>query len=174
MYEIEFETAYARSIGNEGGYKRDPKDRGDWTTGIIGKGECKGTNKGISAMSYPDLDIKNLTDAEIKAIYYKDWWVKLELKSYRLAMAFQLFDAAINHGWHNAARMFQRALGVKDDGVIGKVTKAKFDATDISDVLLLFIAERLEFFRNTATWGTYGRGWAGRVVQDLRYAAIDN
>jgi hypothetical protein len=42
-----------------------------WTTGIIGKGICKGTKYFISAMTYPDLDIKNLLD-QAKAIYKRD------------------------------------------------------------------------------------------------------
>lgn len=33
----------------------DANDPGNWTGGEIGKGECKGTNYGISAASYPDL-----------------------------------------------------------------------------------------------------------------------
>lgn len=174
MYDKEFEIAFTRTIGNEGGYKRDPQDRGDWTSGVIGKGELKGTKYGISAMSYPDLDIKNLTLEQAKEIYFKDWWQKLKLASYPKAMPFQLFDAAINHGWHNAAEILQRAIGVKDDGVIGKVTMAKLAMLDNNDVLMLFLAERLEFMTNIRTWGTKGRGWARRIAQNLRYASQDN
>lgn len=171
---MSFETAFKRSMGSEGAYKADRSDRGDWTSGIIGKGELKGTKYGISAMSYPDLDIKNLTLEDAKAIYKRDWWDKLKLEDYSAAMSYQLFDTAINSGWHNAAEILQRAIGVKDDGVIGKVTMAKLATLDNNDVLMLFLAERLEFMANISTWGTYGRGWARRIAQNLRYATMDN
>ena len=171
---MSFDIAYARSMGNEGSYKRDPQDRGDWTSGVIGKGELKGTKCGISAMSYPDLDIKNLTSEDIKAIYKRDWWDKLGLDKYPQALPYQLFDMAINSGWHNAAETLQRAIGVKADGVIGKVTMAKLASLDKNDILMLFLAERLEFMTNLSTWGTYGRGWARRIAQNLRYASQDN
>lgn len=171
---MSFETAFKRSMGSEGAYKADRSDRGDWTSGIIGKGELKGTKYGISAMSYPDLDIKNLTLEDAKAIYKRDWWDKLKLEDYSAAMSYQLFDTAINSGWHNAAEILQRAIGVKDDGVIGKVTMAKLATLDNNDVLMLFLAERLELMANISTWGIYGRGWARRIAQNLRYATMDN
>ena len=171
---MSFETTFKRSMGSEGAYKADRSDRGDWTSGIIGKGELKGTKYGISAMSYPDLDIKNLTFEDAKAIYKRDWWDKLKLEDYSAAMSYQLFDTAINSGWHNAAEILQRAIGVKDDGVIGKVTMAKLATLDNNDVLMLFLAERLEFMANISTWGIYGRGWARRIAQNLRYATMDN
>ena len=38
------------------------------------------------------------------------------------AVAFQFFDACVNHGYGNAARMLQRAAGVPDDGIIGEIS----------------------------------------------------
>ena len=58
---MNFERAFEKLIDHEKGLSLDPKDRGNWTTGVIGKGELKGTKYGVSAMSYPHLDIRNLT-----------------------------------------------------------------------------------------------------------------
>ena len=174
MSDVQFDLAFSRSMGNEGAYKCEREDRGDWTSGIIGKGELRGTKYGISAMSYPTLDIKNLTYEQAKEIYYRDWWVKLGLGNYPKALPYQLFDAAINHGWHNVAEMIQRAVGVKDDGNIGPVTMKAIQSVSEADLVLLFLAERLEFFTNIATWSKYGKGWATRVAANLRYAAKDN
>ncbi len=171
---MSFDEAFERTMGSEGGYKADRADRGDWTSGQVNKGQLKGTKWGISAMSYPDLDIKNLTRDEAKVIYEKDWWDKLGLDKYPTGMAYQLFDTAINSGWHNAAEILQAALGVKQDGNIGPVTLAKFKTVDTSDMLMLFLAARLEFMTNISTWGIYGRGWARRIAQNLRYATLDN
>ena len=63
-----FNLMFDKLIGAEGGFQNDPKDRGNWTSGIIGKGECKGTKYGVSAMAYPDLDIENLTIEQAKKI----------------------------------------------------------------------------------------------------------
>lgn len=171
---MSFDTAFSRTIGSEGGYKADRADRGDWTSGRVNVGKLNGTKYGISAMSYPDLDIKSLTLEDAKAIYKKDWWDKLGLDKYPEGMAYQLFDAAINSGWHNAVEMLQAAIGVKVDGNLGPVTLAKFKTIQNDDMLMLFLAARLEFMTNVSTWSTYGRGWARRIAQNLRYATLDN
>ena len=58
-----FERAFAVVLGHEGGYTADPADPGNWTGGAPGRGECRGTNWGISAASYPYLPIRALTRA---------------------------------------------------------------------------------------------------------------
>jgi hypothetical protein len=35
----------------------DERDPGNWTGGAIGKGELRGTKWGISAQTYPQIDI---------------------------------------------------------------------------------------------------------------------
>ena len=40
---------------------RTPSDRGNWTSGVIGVGTLVGSKFGISAATYPTLDIPNLT-----------------------------------------------------------------------------------------------------------------
>ena len=68
-----FNKVFDRVIGHEGGFQADPKDRGNWTSGVVGQGELKGTKFGLAAMTYPHLDIKNLTVDQAKAIYFEDW-----------------------------------------------------------------------------------------------------
>jgi lysozyme family protein len=169
-----FETIFKRVVGHEGGFQRSYSDRGNWTGGFVGKGLLKGTNWGISAMSYPDEDIKGMPIERAYQIYKEDWWDKLNLDKFRKAMQYQLFDAAINHGMYNAARMLQRALGIKDDGIIGPITAKTARAHEENDLLMLFLAERLDFFTNVATWDDYGRGWARRLAGNLRIASEDN
>lgn len=169
-----FNKVFDRVIGHEGGFQADPKDRGNWTSGIIGQGELKGTKFGLAAMTYPHLDIKNLTVDQAKAIYFEDWWVTLKMESYPAAMSYQIFDAAVNHGSGRAIQFLQRAVGTKDDGVLGPKTMKATSAMDINDVLMLFIAERLQYFTEVKTWKTYCTGWTRRMVQNLRYAALDS
>tara|TARA_B100000929_G_C15511743_1_gene421153 strand:- start:32541 stop:33092 length:552 start_codon:yes stop_codon:yes gene_type:complete len=170
---MNYDDAFERVIGHEGSFQNDRKDRGNWTTGVVGQGELKGTKYGVSAMSYPDLDIKNLTLQEAKEIYYQDFWLRVKGDSLHSALAYQLFDSAINHGIGNAIRMLQRAVEVTDDGRVGPMTLRAIDMIGIDDVLKYFNAERIDFFTKISTFNQYGRGWMRRVADNLRYAADD-
>lgn len=169
-----FDSSFDRVISHEGRFQKARSDRGNWTGGVVGQGQLKGTKFGIAAMSYPHLDIENLTIEQAKAIYYEDWWVAFGMERFRPAMQFQMFDAAINHGMHNATKMLQRAVGSKDDGIIGPNTMTAVKATGLDDLLALFLAERLEFMTDIQTFDEYGRGWARRIANNLRYVAQDN
>ncbi|WP_238512707.1 glycoside hydrolase family 108 protein [Pandoraea apista] len=156
-----FDIAFDRLMGNEGGYVNNPADPG---------GE---TNWGIAKRSYPDIDIKSLTRAQAKEIYRRDFWLRGQMDKFDGAIAFQAFDIAVNSGIETAVRMLQRAADVADDGHIGPVTMAAIKAKTVTDMLMLLNAERLDFYRKLSTFPTFGKGWVGRVANDLRYAAQD-
>ncbi len=158
---IDFDTAFDRLLGHEGGYVNHAADPG---------GE---TQWGISKRSYPDLDIAALTREDAKAIYKLDFWDAMKMDEVDSAIAFQVFDAAVNHGIQTAVRMLQRAAGVADDGHIGPVTIHAVNAMMVSDVIALYTAERLDFWTKLTTWPTFGKGWARRAAHNLRYGAHD-
>ena len=164
-----FEQAFERVIGHEGGLSLSPKDRGNWTTGRIGEGELKGTKYGIAAHAYPHLDIANLTLDDARAIYRRDYWNKVRADELG-PLAFDVFDAAVNHGPTMAAMFLQRALGVKDDGIIGPKTLAAAKAADPWEVRAKFNANRLAFYADLSTWPSFGRGWVRRIASNLRSA----
>lgn len=170
---MNFDEAFERVVGHEGKFQDDPNDRGNWTTGIIGAGQLKGTKFGISAMSYPALDIKSLTLAQAKDIYRRDYWDRAKLDQLDPGLAYQVFDAAVNHGIGNAIRFIQRAVGVADDGSVGPITLSAIRKTSITDLVMLFNAERLMFIVKISTFARYGGGWVNRVAGNLRYGAID-
>lgn len=159
---MNFDQAFDRLLGNEGGYTTGEGDPG---------GE---TNWGISKRSYPTVNIKELTREDAKELYRRDFWQRGQMDQYDGAIAFQVFDAAVNHGIETAVRMMQRAAGVADDGYIGPVTVAAVKSKSVTDMLMLLTAERLDFWRKLSTWPTFGKGWAGRAATDLRYAAQDS
>lgn len=168
-----FYKSFERVIGHEGGYTDDPNDRGNWTSGKVGEGELKGTKFGISAMSYPHLDIKNLTLDEAQTIYFNDFWVKNGIDQLPKAMQYQMFDASINHGFRNATKMLQRAVDVADDGIVGKNTMKAVGQYDQLNLVLLFNNERLKFYTDIRTWSQYGKGWARRVAGNLKLGSED-
>jgi lysozyme family protein len=157
-----FDIAFDRLMGIEGGYSNRADDPG---------GE---TNWGISKRSYPNVDIKALTRDAAKAIYLRDFWTRGRMEQYDAAIAFQTFDIAVNSGIETAVRMLQRAAGVADDGHVGPITLSAIKAKSRTDMLMLIVAERLEFWRKLSNWPAAGKGWAGRAATDLRYAAADS
>lgn len=159
---MNFDLAFERLMGNEGGYSFHPNDPG---------GE---TQWGISKRSYPNIDIKSLTRAQAKEIYRRDFWLRASMDEYDPAIAFQVFDAAVNHGIETAVRLLQRAAGVADDGHVGPITIAAVKAKSVTDMLMLFIAHRIMFWTRLSTWATFGKGWANRAAQDLIFAAEDS
>ena len=168
-----FDEAFDRLIGHEGGWSDDPKDPGNWTGGRVNVGQLKGTKFGIAANTYGDLDIQNLTLAQARGIYYRDWWLKAGADQLDAAIVFQLWDFAVNAGMPTAVRALQRAARVADDGSIGPMTLRAVRAMAVTDVLMRFTAQRLRFYTSLSTWGTYGKGWTNRVAGQLDYAAED-
>jgi lysozyme family protein len=159
---VDFDTAFDRVIGNEGGLVDDPNDPGGLT------------QWGISQSSYPDVDIRALTRNDAKQIYRRDFWERIHADQLGEGIAFQVFDFAVNSGIGTAVRKLQRTIGVADDGHFGPISRAALAALSQSDVIMRFAAERLDFWRSLSTWPRFGNGWAGRAAQDLRYGAEDS
>lgn len=156
----DFDTAFDRLLGNEGGYVNDPSDPG---------GE---TNWGISKRSYPNVDIAGLTRQGAKEIYLRDFWNPLMAAPE--AVLFQAFDFAVNSGVQTAIRKLQAAIGVADDGHWGPISAAALAKMELNDVLMRYVAQRLRFWAAMSTWPRFGKGWAVRAATDLEYAAEDN
>lgn len=171
---MNFDVAFARVLGHEGELSLDPDDRGNWTSGVVGVGELKGSKFGISAMSYPAIDIAGLTVDGAKAIYRRDFWDRIHGDQMFDGVAFQAFDFAVNSGIETAVRYLQRALGVADDGHFGPVTKAAAAAMSESDQVMRLIGERLDYNTRLSTWQSFGKGWARRAAKNLRYGADDS
>ena len=157
-----FDVAFDRLLGSEGGYSNNPADPG---------GE---TNWGISKRSYPNVDIKALTRVGAKAIYERDFWNRIHAEELPDGVAFQVFDFAVNSGIETAVRHLQRAVGVAEDGYWGPVTRAAVAAMSESDIIMRFVASRLDFWTSLSTWSTFGRGWSRRAASDLRYGSEDS
>lgn len=151
-----------RLLDHEGGYVNDPDDPG---------GETK---FGISKRSYPQLNIAMLTRESAIHIYKRDFWEPINGDAFTPAVAFQLLDSAVNSGIHQSLRFLQRVLGVADDGHFGPVSRRALEGRDVNDLLLLFLAERLEFMTKLKNWDSASKGWARRIAKNLRYAAEDN
>lgn len=171
LADAAFARAFSLVIGDEGVLSKDPKDNGNWTGGKAGVGELRGTKYGISAASFPLLNIEALTLAQARGIYWQRYWLAIrgpELPEWFSAL---VFDAAVNQGRGVAVRCVQRALRLTADGVLGPATMGGIRAAKPDQLLEDFAAERLLEYENDPTFSTHGRGWFRRVVRNAIRAA---
>lgn len=154
-------------VCSEGGYTTDPKDRGNWTTGVCGKGECKGTKYGISAMSYPTLDICNLSRDEAVALYKKDYWDKVQGDTLPEKLAYVVTDTAVNMGVTKAIKLMQEMCGIKQDGIFGAITttriKEYLDTHGEPQAIKVYLDCRIKAYKKLSNFPRYGKGWLARV-----------
>ena len=151
---MNFDQAFEIIIGHEGGYTNDSRDPG---------GETK---FGISKRAYPAVDIYHLTLDHAKLIYKRDYWDAVDAESIPGAARLMVFDCAVNCGLTAAKKLLQRAVGTKDDGIIGPKTRAAISNT--TDLPMKFAGFWLQYYTDLPGWPTYGKGWTRRVANDLR------
>jgi lysozyme family protein len=153
---MNFDQAFHRLLGHEGGYVNHPNDPG---------GE---TIWGITRRDHPDLWVNGPPSVEqAKARYRSVYWKPVCADDLPEQIRFDVFDAAVNSGRGNAVRWLQRAAGVADDGRIGPVTVAAVHQADPARLLARFNGHRLKFMASLSTWPSFGRGWANRVAENL-------
>jgi len=155
---MDFDAAFDRLIGHEGGYVNHPSDPG---------GETK---YGISRRSYPGEDIAGLTLERAKLIYARDFWGPAGCDVVPDAAKFELFDMAVNSGVKAAVRNLQRAVGETDDGILGPRTLQAIQSMPAPRLVARFNGHRLAFMSSLPTWPAFGRGWARRIADNLKEA----
>ncbi len=155
---MNFDQAFDRLIGHEGGYINHPADPGG------------ATNFGISKRSYPGEDIEHLTLERAKAIYARDFWGPAGCDAVPDALRFDLFDMAVNAGVRSAVRALQAAAGETTDGIIGPRTLQAIGSMPAPRLIARFNGHRLEHMAGLPTWPAFGRGWARRIASNLQEA----
>lgn len=113
MNLLDYALRYVLEV--EGGLSMDPEDPGNWTGGKKNHGLLKGTKYGISAASYPNLDIKNLTWDDAMAIYERDYWNPVGAEAMEPRMALAAFDFAIHSGVGTAKRYLDQVIRAGGD-----------------------------------------------------------
>ena len=166
MVTTTFDPVFERLMDHEGGYVNHPDDPGGET--------MWGVTKRVARAHGYNGDMRKLPKSTAKIIADKSYWQAMHGDKLPRAIAWQVLDAAYNHGNRQAVKFLQRAVGASPDGLIGPRTLDAVAAMDENDVLFLFLAERLEFFTNLRIWEKFGKGWARRIVGNLRWAAKDN
>jgi len=133
----------------EGGLSLNPEDHGNWTGGRKGVGELRGTNFGISAASYPYLDIRNITIEQADEIYFRDYWQASGADKLAWPYCLLAFDTAVLHGVGTSQRW----------------------QSQVGDNAYAFAAKRLRVYTKLDNWNTFGAGWTNRVADLLEVAS---
>lgn len=160
-----FQKLLKRVLKHEGGYVNHPSDPGGETNFGITKSTARSYGYHGSMRTIPMTVVEK--------IYKSQYWDAMSCENFDFALAYQLFDAAVNHGLLNARKILQRTIKVKDDGIIGAVSLAAIRQLDTADLVQMFNAERISFYTRISTFPTFGRGWMNRMVDNLRYAVED-
>ena len=186
-----FDSAYAKTMGFEGGYANDPEDVG------------KETYKGISRVYNPSwpgwkivdekksdpnfpkcLDTDIIITTSVKSFYKANYWDVNLLDSFTdQDIAEEMFDTGVNLGVSRAATFLQQSLNylnrnenlypeIVEDGKIGKKTMEtlafylKYD----KPIYLLKILNVLQgmhylnYMKKSPTQEKFARGWFSRVT----------
>lgn len=137
-----FDSAIGEVLRAEGGFVDDPVDRGG------------ATKYGISQKAYPKLDIANLTEAQARELYKRDYWDKIDADALPESLREVAFDAAVNQGVGWTRKALKKAGG------------------DAAEFLRLREARYREIVANDPSQAKFLDGWMNRIER-FRGAADD-
>lgn len=153
-----FDAAFTALLGHEGGYSNHPDDPGGET--------MWGITKVVARENGYTGPMRDMSANVARMIYRKKYWLDV-FDELPYAVAFNVFDAAVNSGVGQAVRWLQRSVGVADDGRLGPITMGAVKGVDPTILVMRFNAQRLRFMTNLSTWPTFGKGWARRIAANL-------
>ena len=179
-FTLQFNKAFEHTMGHEGKFQRNEKDRGNWTSGKIGVGELKGTKWGISAAKYPMVNIMALKRHDAKKIYYRDYWQPYNYGQLQVInLSNKVFSNTVVMGPSSSHKILQRALRAcgtytPADGLIGPDTWFKANEYGVSDCYetldAAFNSETAAHFRMVAiakpVTKVFLAGWLNRAYED--------
>lgn len=156
---MNFNEAFDRLIGHEGGYSNHPDDPGGVT--MWGVTQAVARSWGYTG------DMRSLPRDTAKEIYEALYWKRVRAEEMPEAVRFDVFDTAVNSGVGQAVKILQRSAGVSDDGVIGPKTLAAVRTMDPQKLDKRFSGYRLKFMTGLKNWPSFAKGWANRIASNL-------
>lgn len=152
-------------IKREGGFVNHPADRGGATKyGITITTLQEWRKKDVSIG-----DVGSLTVEEASEIYISNYYKKPGFSNFKDSkLQILLFDTAVHSGTAAATKMLQRAVGVKDDGIIGAITIQTVNLVPDSGLLRRkFLGQRFRYIGNILTkdheQAVFAAGWINRI-----------
>lgn len=160
MTDVDVDRIIRRTLKHEGGFQKKENDPGNWTGGKVGVGVLRGTKFGISAKSYPETDIENLTEEQAVMIYRLDYSSPMMIRHLdSIRVGFKVFDIGVNRGPHNGVRTLQRSLGVIVDGKMGWETLNAANKSDPLVILDRMVNDLIEQYEEIVERNPSMRDW---------------
>ena len=147
MTGVSIESMIDALIAREGGYVNHPADRG----GPTNYGITRQTLAAWRGRSVTTDEVKCLTRSEAAEIYRASYYFGPGIDSLPPAIQAHVFDIGVNSGPRTSIRLLQRALSrcgacLKEDGLLGPVTRAAAAAYSASDINRELVSVRLRFY----------------------------
>ena len=142
---MNFDQAFDRLMGFEGGYVNNPADPGRATN--FGITEAVARSHGYAGA------MQDLPRDTAKAIYLTDFWNEIRAETLPDPLRYAAFDTAVNCGVARTNSWLQASM---------------FDDAPPEQVVCRLMARRLAHYTNlTQLWPTFGRGWTIRCATIL-------
>jgi lysozyme family protein len=154
----------------EGGYVNNPNDPG----GATMKGVTQATYDGyLKTQGLKSKPVKSITDDELHAIYYKNFWQKAGCDNFTPKVATAIFDFVVNSGFSSKTtfggmQIIQRAFGLGDDGKVGQKTINGINGVDEQTALEKIQSARkanYERLGKSPKLSIFKAGWLNRLAQ---------
>lgn len=158
-------------LEREGGsaYTDAPADKG----GPTRWGVTQGSLEDWRGHPVTAKDVEALTEDEARRIYRKKY---VERPGFALVTNLLLreilVDMEVNHRPGVAVKLLQRALGIKEDGILGPVTAAAVNRSDqnavFRDVAAFRVEHYMKILHDDPTQAKWANGWGSRAAGFVR------
>jgi lysozyme family protein len=156
---MNFDQAFDALLKHEGGFSNHAADPGGATR--FGITEAVAREVGYRG------DMRELPLELAQRIYKDRYWDAVRADELPVSVRYAVFDAAVNSGVGQATRWLQRAVGTRDDGVIGPMTLLAAKQSNPEALARRYLSQRLRFMADLTNWPAFGRGWARRIADLL-------
>jgi len=152
-----FKELYKHVLKWEGGDKLHnvSGDTGGWTK--------YGIAYNFNKQHFKSLDeFKNMTFDKAAEITYNNYYLPLSLDRVKKESQAMFFDMAFNMGVKRAVILAQRALGIDDDGILGKESKSKLPNLSKQELYNQRVKYYNSIVTNNPTQKKFLNGWLNR------------
>lgn len=157
-----FEIALQFVLEHEGKLSNHPYDRG----GLTYRGIARNAWPKWEGWQYIDKGTEPPLEM-VRKFYYENFWLPLKCDSLPAPIAIFLFDSAVGSGHVFPVRWLQRAIGAKDDGIVGDETIRKAQQAAPQAVVDSMLRRRILLYesieRNNSTQAVFMCGWLRRT-----------
>lgn len=164
----------------------DPRDSGNWTSGVCGIGTLRGSKWGVSASAFPTTDIASLSEIDAKEICMAHYWPSANCvdlcRMEAFGLAIMMLDTCWISGPREAIKTLQTTLKINADGDFGNITRNTLQhglqaaalyglSTAQHGLIAEYAAERLLYESDLPRWQIYKGGWTHRITRCVTLAS---